>query len=136
MVKSNLQCGRCGLIAWVRNIPWRMKCAPIFLPEKSCGYRSRAGYSSWSHKRVRYDLVTKQQQQYILACRHMHTHTSAHIYLKCVYMCVLKAFILQIIMFILIGRKISTFILSFNCLCLIHIQLWPPSLRNCLLIEG
>ena len=73
--------------------------------------------------RVRYDLVTKQQQQYIPACRHMHTHTSAYIYLKWVYMCVFRVFILQIIIFILIGRTILTFIPSFNHLCLIHLQL-------------
>ena len=34
----------------------------VFLPEKSHGQRSLAGYSSWGYKRVRYDLVRKQQQ--------------------------------------------------------------------------
>ena len=33
---------------------------PTFLPGKSPGQRSLAGYSPWSHKRVRHDLVTKQ----------------------------------------------------------------------------
>ena len=34
-----------------------------FLPEKSHGQRSLAGYSPWD-RRVRHDLVIKQQQQY------------------------------------------------------------------------
>ena len=33
----------------------------VFLPGKSQGQRSLAGYSPWSHKRVGHDLVTKQQ---------------------------------------------------------------------------
>ena len=33
----------------------------VFLPWKSQGQRSLAGYSPWSHKRVEHDLVTKQQ---------------------------------------------------------------------------
>ena len=36
---------------------------PVFLPGKSHGQRSLAGYSLWGHKRVGHDLVTKQQQQ-------------------------------------------------------------------------
>ena len=36
---------------------------PVFLPGKSHGQRSLAGYSPWGHKRVRHDLATKQQQQ-------------------------------------------------------------------------
>ena len=39
------------------------KPAPVFLPEKSHGQRSLAGYSPWSRKRVRDDLVTEQQQR-------------------------------------------------------------------------
>ena len=34
-----------------------------FLARKSNGHRSLVGYSPRGHKRVRYDLVTKQQQQ-------------------------------------------------------------------------
>ena len=30
--------------------------------EKSCGQRSLVGYSPWSHRRVKHDLVAKQQQ--------------------------------------------------------------------------
>ena len=36
---------------------------PVFLPGKSHGQRSLAGYSPWGHKRVRHDIATKQQQQ-------------------------------------------------------------------------
>ena len=37
--------------------------APVFLPRKSPGQRSLAGYSPWGCKRVRHDLAIKQQQQ-------------------------------------------------------------------------
>ena len=35
---------------------------PVFLPGKSYGQRSLSGYSPWGHKRVGYNLETKQQQ--------------------------------------------------------------------------
>ena len=47
---------------------------PVFLPGKSHGQRSLAGYSPWGHRRVRHDLVTKQQlsiitdTSYLLSC--------------------------------------------------------------------
>ena len=34
----------------------------MFLPEKSRGQRSLAGFSPWGHKRIGHNLVTKQQQ--------------------------------------------------------------------------
>ena len=39
-------------IPWVRKIPWRRKWlpTPVFLPRKSRGQRSLAGYSPWGHK--------------------------------------------------------------------------------------
>ena len=40
----------------------------IFLPEKSHGQRSLMGYGPWGHKRVRHDLMTKQQQQQNVYC--------------------------------------------------------------------
>ena len=47
---------------WFRNIPWRRKWqpTPVFLPGKSHGWRSLAGYSPQGCKRVRHDLATKQ----------------------------------------------------------------------------
>ena len=44
--------------------PWRRKWqpTPVFLPGKSHGQRSLVGYSPRGHKRVRHELVTKQQQ--------------------------------------------------------------------------
>ena len=55
---------RCGFDPWVGKIPWRMKWQPTpeFLPGKSHGQRSLAGYSPWDHKRVRHNWATKQQQ--------------------------------------------------------------------------
>ena len=49
---------------WIGKIPWRRKWqpAPVFLPGKSHGQRSLAGYSPWGRKRVRHDLATKQHQ--------------------------------------------------------------------------
>ena len=48
---------------WVGKIPWRRKwqSTSVFLPRKSHGQRSLAGYSPWSHKRVRDDWATKEQ---------------------------------------------------------------------------
>ena len=47
-----LQCRRPGFDSWVRSISWRRKWQPtlIFLPGKSHGQRSLAGYSPWGHK--------------------------------------------------------------------------------------
>ena len=39
-----------------------MEPIPVFLPGKSHRQRNLVGYSKWGHKRVRHDLVTKQQQ--------------------------------------------------------------------------
>ena len=54
---------------WVWSLgwkdPWRRKWQPasVFLPGKSHSQRNLAGYSSWSHKKVRHNLTTKQQQE-------------------------------------------------------------------------
>ena len=49
-----LQWGRPGLNPWVVKIPWRRKWQPIsvFLPGKSHGWRSLAGYSPWGGKEL------------------------------------------------------------------------------------
>ena len=62
--ESPCQCRRCRFDPWVRKSPWRRNWqpTPVFLPGKSHGQRSLVGYSSWCQKRVRYNLVTKQQQ--------------------------------------------------------------------------
>ena len=54
--------------SWVKKIPWRRKSLPttVFLPGKSHGQRSLVGYSLQDHKRVRYDLATKQQSNNII----------------------------------------------------------------------
>ena len=43
-----------GSDPWVRKIPWRRKwqSIPVFLPGKSHGQRSLAGYSPWSCKEL------------------------------------------------------------------------------------
>ena len=56
------KCRRHRFDPWVEKIPWRRKWqpTPVFLPGKSHGQRKMAGYSSWGHKRVRHNSVTKQ----------------------------------------------------------------------------
>ena len=46
------QSRRCGFNPWVGKIPWRRKWkpTPVFLPGKSHGQKSLAGYSPWGHK--------------------------------------------------------------------------------------
>ena len=46
---------------WVGKILWKRKWlpTPVFLPWKSHGQKSLAGYRPWGDKRVRYDLATK-----------------------------------------------------------------------------
>ena len=50
--ESACQCRRFGFSPWVGKIPWRKEWqpTPVFLPGKSHGQRSLAGYSSWGHK--------------------------------------------------------------------------------------
>ena len=50
-----LECQRTGLEK-------EMATHPIFLPGESCKQRSLMGYSPWGHRRVGYELATKQQQ--------------------------------------------------------------------------
>ena len=54
-------CRRHGFNPRVEKIPWRRKwqLTLVFLPEKSHGQRSLAGYSPWGCKRAGHDLVTK-----------------------------------------------------------------------------
>ena len=58
------QCRKYVLSPWVGRPPWRRKWqpTPVFLPGKSHGQGSLVGYSPWGLKRVRHDLVSKQQQ--------------------------------------------------------------------------
>ena len=50
--ESTCQCRRCELDPWIRKISWRRKWqpTPVFLPGKSHGQRSLAGYSPWLTK--------------------------------------------------------------------------------------
>ena len=56
--EPSCQCSRLGPSPWARQISWRKKWqpSPVFLPGKSHGQRSLAGYSPWGCKRVRHDL--------------------------------------------------------------------------------
>ena len=50
---------RSGFDPWVGKIPWRRKWqpTPVFLPGKSHGWRSLAGYNLWGHE----ELDTSEQ---------------------------------------------------------------------------
>ena len=50
---------------WVGKIPWRSKWqpTPVFLPEKSYGQKSLAGYSPWGRKELDTTEATEGQQQ-------------------------------------------------------------------------
>ena len=63
--ESACQCRRNGFSPWDVKIPWRRKWQPtsVFFAGNIYGQRSLAGYSPWSSKRIRHDLVTKQQHQ-------------------------------------------------------------------------
>ena len=47
--EKTCQCRRCGFYLWVWKIPWkrRWQRTAVFLPGKSHGWRSLAGYSPW-----------------------------------------------------------------------------------------
>ena len=68
--ESAWQCKRGWFNPWVRKMtplpcPRRRKwqSTPVFLPGESHGQRSLVGYSPLGHKRVGYDLATKQQKE-------------------------------------------------------------------------
>ena len=66
-----LQCRRFKLSHWVGKIPWRRKqqLTLVFLPEKSHGQRSLAGYSPKSGHGL--DRTEQQQQQHrFIMCTH------------------------------------------------------------------
>ena len=71
-----LQCRRPGLNLWVRKIPWRREWlpTPVFLPGRSNGQRSLAGYSPWGRK----ELDTKQLT---LFCFFVHIYVCVCIYI-------------------------------------------------------
>ena len=64
--KPACQCRRSGFDPQVRKSSWRRKwqLTPVFLPGKSHEQRRLAGCNPWGSKRVRHNLVTKQQQQF------------------------------------------------------------------------
>ena len=69
--ESAFHCSRWGFLPWIRKIPWKREWqpTPAFLPGKSHGQRSLAGYSPWRRERVGHDLVTKQQWLQAPSCR-------------------------------------------------------------------
>ena len=60
--ESTSQCRRSKFDPWVGKLPWSRKWqpTPTFLPGKSHGQRSLAGYSLWGCKKVRHNLATHQ----------------------------------------------------------------------------
>ena len=62
--RIHMQCTRCGFDHWIGKSPWRTKWqfTLVFLPGKSHGQKS---LRPWGHKRVRPNLMAKQQQHNI-----------------------------------------------------------------------
>ena len=54
--------GDAGLIPGLGRSPGEGNTTAVFLPGKSHGQRSLAGYSSWGHKRVRHKLASEHTQ--------------------------------------------------------------------------
>ena len=52
--RTHLQCRRPEFDPWVGKIPWRRKRQPtsVFVPRKSHGQRTLAGYGSWVTKEL------------------------------------------------------------------------------------
>ena len=63
VVKNTPAMRRCRFSPWAGKSPCRRKWqpTPVFLPGKFHGQKSLVAYSPWGHKRIRQDLVTKQQ---------------------------------------------------------------------------
>ena len=61
---SACNAGNLGSIPRSGRFSWRRKWqpTPVFLPGKSHEQRNLVGYSPWGHKRVRENLLTKEQQ--------------------------------------------------------------------------
>ena len=87
--ESACQCKRCRfdpwrqrLDLWVRKTPWSRKWqpTPVSLSGKSCGQRCLVGYSLGGSKRVRHDLVTKQQHP--VRDKTFHPITLFHLYVN------------------------------------------------------
>ena len=61
--KSTCQCKKCAFksLGQAESLEKKMAAHSSFLPRKSHGQRSLAGYSPWGCERVRYDSATKKQ---------------------------------------------------------------------------
>ena len=68
VVKNPLARQRHRFDPWVRKIPWRRKWQPtsVFLPGKSHGQKSLAGYCPPGHKKNRTYVDAKQNNNYLI----------------------------------------------------------------------
>ena len=126
------QYSRFGFYPSVRKIPWSREgqATLVFLPGEFHGWMSLAGYSLWGHKRVRHDLITRQQPSYIswgwfqdiefqdLGAALFFNGSMAFILLyKCAVTC-LTGFLLLAVLAELCSLKIH------------KLQSWPPDIWN------
>ena len=106
--ESACQCRRRRFHPWVGKIPWRRKWwpAPVFWSGKSHGQKSLATVHR-GHKRVRHNLVTKQQEidlqchvsfrcsakwfNYVCVCVCIYIYTYIYIYIF-IYICSFRFF--------------------------------------------
>ena len=77
--ESAFQCRRVGFDPCVRLIPWRRKWqhTPVFLPGKSYGQRSLAGYSTWDCKESdTTEQLSPHQTSIVCICQSQSSHSS------------------------------------------------------------
>ena len=85
-----LQCGRPGFHPWVRKFPWggKWQPTPVFLPGKSHGWWSLAGYNPWGHKESDTTLFSvmsrcKHRDVYQIERVRIHKQSQIHFLLVC-----------------------------------------------------
>ena len=73
LVVKNLpaNAGDVGSTPGLGRSPWRRKWQPtlVFMPRKSHEQKSLVLYTSWSHKRITFNLATEQQQMYFVSVK-------------------------------------------------------------------
>ena len=71
LVKNHLQCRRLQFDSWVGKMPWRREWlpSPVFLPGKSHGQRSLAGYSPCGCKELALLRLTRGRRRDAASCR-------------------------------------------------------------------
>ena len=92
--------------SWVMKSPWRRKWqpVPVFLPGKSPGQRSLAGYSPWRHK----SDTTESMWAHAHTLTHTYTHTLFQIVINVCFVFFIILYLLGIITSVYLQGIITT----------------------------